>query len=123
MTVALPTHVIQGFAESSRWPLVPRDETPSSVDVSCANSGPPESPRHGELPERRAKGNQALAVMERHLARRNFFVNERYSIADISLYAYTHVAHEGGFDLEAYPAIRAWLDRVADRPGHITIDA
>ena len=46
----------------------------------------------------------------------------RYSIADIALYAYTHVAHEGGFDLAGYPAINAWLDRVAAQPGHITID-
>ena len=46
-----------------------------------------------------------------------------YSIADVSLYAYTHVAHEGGFELEAYPAIRAWLERVAAQPGHVPIDA
>ena len=61
--------------------------------------------------------------MERYLAGHAFFVGERYSIADISLYAYTHVAHEGGFDLEGYPAIRAWLDRVAAQPGHTTIYA
>ena len=61
--------------------------------------------------------------MERHLAGRTFLVGERYTIADISLYAYTHVAHEGGFDLGPYPAIRAWLERVAGQPGHITIDA
>ena len=52
-----------------------------------------------------------------------YLVGERYTIADISLYAYTHVAHEGGFDLGPYPAIRAWLERVAAQPGHITIDA
>ena len=50
-------------------------------------------------------------------------MGERYSLADISLYAYTHVAGEGGFELERYPAIRAWLDRVASQPGHIPIDA
>ena len=61
--------------------------------------------------------------MERHLEGRDFLVGEQYTLADISLYAYTHVAHEGGFDLERYPAIRAWIDRVAAQPGHITIDA
>ena len=70
-----------------------------------------------------AGGSAALDAMERHLAERPLLVGERYSIADISLYAYTHVAHEGEFDLEPYPAIRAWLGRVASQPGHVTIDA
>lgn len=70
-----------------------------------------------------AGGYSALDAMERHLDGRAFLVGERYSLADISLYAYTHAADEGGFDLEPYPAIRAWLDRVAAQPGHVTIDA
>jgi glutathione S-transferase len=61
--------------------------------------------------------------MERHLTGREFLVSERYSIADISLFAYTHVAHEGDLDLESYPAIRVWIDRVAAQPGHLPIDA
>jgi glutathione S-transferase len=73
--------------------------------------------------ERMAAGYRALDAMERHLAGRAFLVGERYSIADISLYAYTHVAHEGGFELDRYPAIRAWLGRVAGQPGHVSIDA
>ncbi|HEX5028217.1 MAG TPA: glutathione S-transferase family protein [Gaiellaceae bacterium] len=68
-------------------------------------------------------GYAALDAMERHLAEREFLVAGRYSIADISLYAYTHVAHEGDFDLESYPAIRGWLGRVASQPGHVAIDA
>ena len=60
--------------------------------------------------------------MERHLAGREFLVGSRYSLADISLYAYTHVAEEGNFDMERYPMIRAWLARVAAQPGHVTID-
>jgi glutathione S-transferase len=75
------------------------------------------------LPERTAAGHRALGAMERHLADRDFLVGNEFSLADISLYAYTHVAHEGGFDLEPYPAIRAWLDRVASVPGHVAIDA
>jgi glutathione S-transferase len=59
--------------------------------------------------------------MEGHLMKRPFFVAGRSTIADIALYAYTHVAHEGGFDLEGFPAVRAWLGRVAAQPGHIPI--
>jgi glutathione S-transferase len=70
-----------------------------------------------------AGGYAALDAMEGRLAGSEFLVGGRYSIADISLYAYTHVAHEGGFELDSYPAIRAWLDRVAAQPGHVTIDA
>jgi glutathione S-transferase len=73
------------------------------------------------LQEKWQKGYQALDAMERHLDGRRFFVGEHYSIADIALYAYTHVAEEGDFDLGRYPRIRAWLDRVADQPGHVLI--
>ena len=75
------------------------------------------------LAERQRVGYLAFDAMEGHLAGRSYLVGERCSIADIALYAYTHVADEGGFDLAAYPAIRAWLDRVAAQPGHVTIDA
>jgi glutathione S-transferase len=68
-------------------------------------------------------GYAALEAMEGHLASRTFLVGERYSLADISLYAYTHVADEGGFDLEPYPATRAWLECVAAQPRHVPIDA
>jgi glutathione S-transferase len=76
------------------------------------------------LPEREAKhrgGVAALGALEGHLKDRAFLVGERYSIADITLYAYTHVANEGGFDLKPYPAIRSWLARVAGQPGHVQI--
>lgn len=73
------------------------------------------------LAKKQEQGHAALAVMERHLADRPYFVAERYSIADIALYAYTHVAEEGGIALEGYPGIKAWLGRVARQPGHIPI--
>ena len=73
------------------------------------------------IPAKRAQGAAALGVMERHLARRTFFVGERYTIADIALYAYTHVAGEGGFDLAPYENVRAWLARVAAQPGYVPI--
>jgi glutathione S-transferase len=77
---------------------------------------PVDSPRRAELPRLHERGNQALGVMEQHLMKRTFFVDERYSIADIALFAYTHEAHVGGFDLAGYHAIRRWLDRVAAQP-------
>jgi glutathione S-transferase len=73
------------------------------------------------MPAKRAQGEAALAVMERHLATRRFFVGERYTIADIALYAYTHVAGEGGFDLAPHPAVRGWLERVSEQPRYIPI--
>lgn len=64
-------------------------------------------------------GYRALAVMEQQLDRTPFLVGEHFSIADIALYAYTHVAHQGGFDLAPYSGIRKWLDRVKDQPGYV----
>ena len=74
-----------------------------------------------EIPARMERGYQALAVMEKHLTEQDFFAGGAYSIADIALYAYTHVADEGRFDLGPYPAVRAWLERVAAQPGHVPI--
>jgi glutathione S-transferase len=81
-----------------------------------------------ELPERELRrldsgATAALQAMERHLAVREYLVGDHYSIADISLYAYTHVADEAGLSLDPYPGIRAWLGRVAAQPGHVAIDA
>jgi glutathione S-transferase len=84
---------------------------------------PADHVRRAELPERLAKGRAALAVMDEHLRSRRFFVAERYTIADIALYAYTHVADEGGHDLAPYAHVRAWLGRVVDQPRHIGIHA
>lgn len=75
------------------------------------------------LAQRQEGGYRALDAMEKHLAGRKFLVGEKYSLADISLYAYTHVAGEGGFEMTRYPQVRAWIDRVASQPGHIKIDA
>ncbi len=84
---------------------------------------PATSPRESVLEARRRAGYEALDAMEQELATRQFLVAERYTIADIALYAYTHVAGEGGFDLAGYPAINRWLDRVAAQPGHVGITA
>ena len=85
-------------------------------------SGRPEA-----MPDRLAEwhrnGNRALAAMEAQLEGRDWFVGDGMTVADIALYGYTHVAPEGGFELEPYPCIRAWLDRIAAQPGHVPIDA
>lgn len=73
----------------------------------------------GHFPEWHERGYQALDVMERQLAAQGWFVGTRMTIADIALYAYTHVAHEGGFSLDAYPAVRAWLARIEDQPLYV----
>ena len=79
------------------------------------------TPSEADAEAKRRGGTAALRAMESHLTDREFFVAERYTIADIGLYAYTHVAPEGGFALDGYPAINAWLARVAGQPGHILI--
>ena len=79
------------------------------------------TPSEADAEAKRRGSIAALDAMERHLADRAFLVGERYTIADIALYAYTHVAPEAGFDLAGYPAINAWLERVAAQPGHIVI--
>ncbi len=75
------------------------------------------------LPERQAAGRRVLGAMEGHFEGRSYLVGEGFTIADISLYAYTHVAPEAGIDLGPYAAVRAWLARVASQPGHVPIDA
>ncbi|MET0593813.1 MAG: glutathione S-transferase family protein [Polyangiaceae bacterium] len=82
---------------------------------------PPDESKKPLLEQKKKLGYAALDVMEKHLASRRFFVGETYSIADIALYAYTHVAEDGEFDLAPYSAIRAWFDRVRAEPRHIPI--
>ena len=80
-----------------------------------------ERQRAARLQEKIDGGYAALGVMDGHLASRNWFVGERYTIADIALYAYTHVAHEGGFDLSRFPNVQRWLERVAAQPRYVPI--
>jgi glutathione S-transferase len=79
--------------------------------------------QRANLPAKQAGGEAALALMDEHLGHRRFFVMDRLTLADIALYAYTHVAEEGGFDLQPFPDVRAWLARMAAEPGHIPITA
>lgn len=82
---------------------------------------PPE--RQAALEEKKVSGYKALDVLEMRLAGSDYLLDEGFTIADIALYAYTHVAHEGGFDLQAYPSLRAWLDRIAARDAHVPMRA
>ena len=75
--------------------------------------------QRAQLPEKQVAGRNALAVMERHLGESEWFAGDALSIADLALYAYTHVADEGGFELGDYPAVSAWLARVEGEPGHV----
>jgi glutathione S-transferase len=112
-------------AQVLQWQFFEQYEHEPSLAVVrfwVAYSGRPEA-FADRLEERRDAGYRALAVLEGHLAGRSYLVGESLTLADLSLYAYTHVAHEGGFDLGPYEAVRAWLDRVAAEPGHVTIDA
>jgi glutathione S-transferase len=90
-----------------------------AVARSIVRYHPPDSPRRAELPKLLERGNQALSVMEQHLRRVPFFPGNRYTIADIALYAYTHVAADGGFDLSDFPAVKTWVDRVRAQPRHV----
>lgn len=76
-----------------------------------------------ELESKWRAGNRALAALEDHLDGRNWLVGDRFTIADISLYAYTHLAEEGGFDLGQYPALQRWIERVTAVPGYVPLEA
>lgn len=78
--------------------------------------------QRAQIPARRSAGEAALELMDEHLEDRSFFVGDRLSLADIALFAYTHVAEEGGFRLGAYPAVTAWLGRVAPTPGFVSME-
>ena len=84
---------------------------------------PIDSPRRADLPKLRERGDQALAVMERHLASNAWFSATGYGIADIALFGYTHCAEDGGFELARYPKIVGWLDRVRAQPGFVPMPA
>ena len=79
--------------------------------------------QRAQIPAKRAAGEAALGLMDEHLSRHAFFVGDGLTLADIALYAYTHVADGGGFRLGDYPHLSTWLERVAATPGYIAIDA
>lgn len=97
------------------WEQYSHEPNVATVRHWVKHVGVPEEKR-ALFEQKRALGVRALSVMEKHLEGGTYFVGERFTVADIALYAYTHVAPEGGFDLADHPRVRAWLDRVRDRP-------
>ena len=109
-------------AQVLRWIFFEQNAHETSIAEARFILGHPElsEGRAGEiLAEKQKRGNAALSLMEQHLGANDFFAAGRYTIADIALYAYTHVAEGGGFDLSQYPAVSAWLSRVAAQAGYV----
>jgi glutathione S-transferase len=119
-TAFWPSHRL-ARAEVLQWMFFEQYSHEPYIAVArfICTSLPADHARRSELPRLHERGAQALAVMEQHLAQRQFFVAEAYSIADIALYAYTHAAAEGGFELQPYAALRAWLKRVEQQPNFL----
>lgn len=108
-------------AQALRWMFFEQYSHEPCIAVARFIRGwlPPDSPRRQELPQLRARGRQALAVMEQHLATARWFTGPEYGIADIALFAYTHCAADGGFDLSAWPHVERWLAAVRTTPGFV----
>ena len=112
-------------AQVLQWMFFEQYDLEPNIAVArfwLAYSGRPEQARD-RLDEWHRGGNRVLAALESHLDGREWLVGDAMTLADIAVYGYTHVAEEGGFELEPYPAGRAWLDRVAAQPRHVPIDA
>jgi glutathione S-transferase len=112
-------------AKAYEWLFFEQYEHEPAIAVRRSITTTPER-AHLKTPERLAqtleKGNAALGIMEKRLSRADWLAGRSYSVADISLFAYTHCAGEGGFDLSAFPGVTAWLKRVAGQPGHVPIE-
>ncbi len=120
-TAFLPDEPL-GRAQVLRWICFEQNAHETSVAEARFILRHPELAQGREgviLAEKQKRGNAALALMDQHLGAHDFFAAGRYSIADMALYGYTHVAADGGFDLSQYPAVGAWLARVAAQPGYV----
>ena len=112
-------------AQVLQWMFFEQYDLEPNIAVArfwLAYSGRPEQARD-RLDEWHRGGNRVLAALESQLDGREWLVGDGLTLADIAVYGYTHAAEEGGFELEPYPAVRAWLDRVAAQPRHVPIDA
>ena len=112
-------------AQALRWMFFEQYSHEPYIAVARFICGwtPADSPRRADLPRLREHGHQALGVMERHLSTQSWFTGPDYGVADIALFAYTSVAEHGGIGLDAYPAIRDWLARIARTPGFVPVPA
>jgi glutathione S-transferase len=112
-------------AEALQWMFFEQHSLEPNIGAAyfwlCLIKGGRELQQHA-LEDWMENGDRALGVMEMHLAKHRYFVGDHFTVADIALYAYTHVAHRCDFDLSRFPAVRDWLGRVASEPGHVPID-
>jgi glutathione S-transferase len=123
-TPYLPTDAWQR-AQALSWMFFEQYSHEPYIAVARFISGwtPHDSPRRSDLPRLRERSHDALAVMERHIAAHRWFTGEHYGIADIALFAYTHVAPHGGVSLDPYPQIRDWVARVQSTEGFVPMPA
>ena len=121
-TPFLPTGRLEQ-AQVVQWMCFEQDSHEPNLAVPRLLKRYPDDPRQANLPAMLEAGYRAPEVMEQHLATRMYMVGGTYSVADICLYAYTHLAHEGGYDLERFTAINGWMGRIRSQPGYIGIDA
>ena len=111
-------------AQVLQWMFYEQNQLEPAIALTrfwVAYSGRPEQ-FEPQRPAKMKDGEAVLKTLDAFLSDHRFFVGDRFSLADIALYAYTHVAEEGGFDLQSHSAVLEWLDRVAAQPGHVTID-
>lgn len=110
-------------ARVMQWMFFEQYNHEPNIAVARALSlfAPPDKRNLELIKEKQVKGYAALDVMERHLAANDYFVDNQYSIADMALFAYTHIAQEGGFDLTKFRYVRAWIEGVEAQPGHIAM--
>lgn len=113
----------RNHAELLQWMFFEQYSHEPKVGVlrAWARHGPITDDQRNQIPTLERDGYRALGVMEAHLDQRDFFVAGMPTIADLALYAYTHVAHQGGFELSGYPAIRGWIDRISNLPRYVAI--
>jgi len=120
----LPTDSFE-FAKLLQWQFFEQYSHEPYIAVArfiAKYLGLPEA-RRAEYQAKQTGGHRALAVMNQQLEQTPYLVGQTFTTADISLYAYTHVAHEGGFDLSAYPAVQAWLDKIAAQPRYVAMSS
>jgi len=118
-TPLLPTGTVER-SEVVRWLIYEQtDVMPATGGLRFRLQTGRLTPDHPDAARRKTAGEDVLRILNDHLSGRDFFVADRYSIADIAVYAYAHVAHEAGYELDRWPAVQAWLRRVAEQPRYV----
>jgi glutathione S-transferase len=118
-TTLLPTDRLER-AQVARWLLFEQaDVVPSVGGLRFRLATGRLAPDHERVVRARAASREMLGVLDAHLRGREFFVADRYSVADIAIYGYVHVAHQAGVEIDEHPEVARWLERVAAQPGYM----